>query len=173
MRDPVAAADLVEQHLAAATEPVGELLAIVAEHFLRRPIALKRLRERQTDRAAGRALDHPREHAEARMIIDAGHDPRLAQLTRDDVDQHRGEHDVQLPQLHRRRPLPAQILRALAPTRLPDDEAVTDENAMRSRATATAPAPPGHASTRARSAAPHFGCARRSSDTHASSSGDA
>jgi hypothetical protein len=37
MRDPVAAADLVEQHLAAAAEAIGELLAIVAEHLLRRP----------------------------------------------------------------------------------------------------------------------------------------
>src|SRR6187455_2812711 len=80
VRDPVAPADLVEEHLAAAAEAIGELLAVIREHLLRHAIALERLRERETDRAAGRALHHPREHAEARVVIDAGHDPRFAQL---------------------------------------------------------------------------------------------
>jgi hypothetical protein len=42
VRDPVAPADLVEQHLAAPAEAIGELLAIVGEHLLRRAIALER-----------------------------------------------------------------------------------------------------------------------------------
>ena len=86
VRDAVAPADLVEQHLPAAAEPVGELLAVIAEDLLRRPIALKRLAEGQTDRAAGRALDHPGEHAVARMVIDTGHDPALAQLAGHRID---------------------------------------------------------------------------------------
>jgi hypothetical protein len=89
VRDPVLAADLVEQHLPAPAEPIAELLAIVGEHLLRRAIALKRLGEGQADRAAGRALDHPPEHAEARVIIDPGHDPPLAYLPRPRVDEPR------------------------------------------------------------------------------------
>jgi hypothetical protein len=63
VRDPVAATDLVKQHLPAAPEAIGELLAVIRQHLLRHPIALQRLRERQADRAAGRALNHASDHA--------------------------------------------------------------------------------------------------------------
>jgi hypothetical protein len=137
VRDPVAAADLVEQHLAtaaAATEARGELLAVIGEDLLRRPIALKRFAEGQKDRAPGRALDHPREHAEPRVIIDAGDDPALAQLARSDIDQPRPIDDVDLPQLHRRRPLPPHIVRRFAAPRPADHEPVPDQDAMHRRA---------------------------------------
>ena len=56
VRDPVAPADLVEQHLAAAAEAIGELLAVIGQHLLRRPIALKRLANaRQTARPVARS----------------------------------------------------------------------------------------------------------------------
>ena len=134
VRDPVAPADLVEQHLAAAAEAIGELLAVIGEHLLRRAVALQRLAERQADRAAGRALDHPREHAIARVVIHAGHDPPLAQLARSRVDQPRPVDDVQLPELHRRRPLPTHIVRALAPSRARDHQPVADQDAVDRRA---------------------------------------
>ena len=69
VRDRVAPADLVEEHLAAATEAAGELLAVIGEHLLRRSMPLQGVAERQADRAAGRAIDHPGEHAIARVII--------------------------------------------------------------------------------------------------------
>src|SRR3954449_476730 len=82
VRDPVAPADLVEQHLPAAREAGGELDAVIAEDLLRRPIARQRLREGQTHGTAGRPLDHPSQHAITRVVIQTGHDPRLAHLAR-------------------------------------------------------------------------------------------
>src|SRR3954452_14105311 len=78
--DAVAAADLVEQHMAAAAEAISELLAVICQDLLRRAIALQRLRERKTDRAGGRALNDPGQHAIAGVIVLAGDDPPLAQL---------------------------------------------------------------------------------------------
>src|SRR4051794_14270437 len=99
VRDAVAAADLVEEHLAAASEAIGGLLAVICEHLLRRAIALQRLREGHADRAAGRALDDAGKHAIARVIIDAGDDPAVADLAGDRVDQPRPVDDVPLPEL--------------------------------------------------------------------------
>jgi hypothetical protein len=58
MRDRVLAADLVEQHLPALPEAVGELLVVVGQDLLGHPEPDQRLRERQAHRPARGVLPH-------------------------------------------------------------------------------------------------------------------
>jgi len=101
MRDPVVAADLVEQHLPALAEPVGELFAVVGDHFLRHSEPGQRLSERQTDRPAGGAFDHGGDHAEPGVVIDPGDQLRVPHLPGPGIDQLDAADDVDAPQLHR------------------------------------------------------------------------
>ena len=73
--DAVVAADLVEQHLPALAEPVGELLAIVGEHLLRHPEPepAPAANARHTARPVARSTTRA-DHAEPGMVIDPGHD---------------------------------------------------------------------------------------------------
>jgi hypothetical protein len=54
----ILAADLVEQHLTALAEPVGELLTVIGQDLLRHPNPDQRLRERQAHRPARGVLHH-------------------------------------------------------------------------------------------------------------------
>ena len=134
VRDPVTPADLVEQHLPAFPEAVGELLAVIrytSSGAPNRPSAS----ENATDRAAGRALDHPGDHAEARVVIHAGHDPRLTQLPVL-VSTSRGPYTMSSCQAPSRQPLPAHIVRRLRRRAAPPP-AVAHRIRCTSRATAT------------------------------------
>jgi hypothetical protein len=108
------------------------------------------------------------------VVVDAGHDPRLADLARRGIDQPRTEQDVQLPQLHRRRPLPAHVVRALTPATTARDEAVTDEDAVIVERDGNGSGDAGKriSSCRIRNA-PHFGCSRRISQMTASTAAGA
>ena len=168
VRDPVAPADLVEQHLAAATEAPVNCLPLSLSTSSGAPYRSSASRRPGRPRGRSRARP-PRDHAIARMVIDAGHDPRLPQLPGDRVDQPRPIDDVELPQLHRRRPLPAHIVRRLARRA----RVITSPWRTRIRCTVardgngSGGAGPRMSSCTIRSA-PHRGCARRSSHTRAS-----
>lgn len=62
---------------AALAEAVGELLAVVGEHFVRDAVWAQRLREREADRPACRPCDDGVEHGEAGVVIASGHDLEL------------------------------------------------------------------------------------------------
>ena len=175
VRDPVAPADLVEQHLAAAAEAIGELLAVIRQHLLRRAIALQRLANaRQTARPVARSTTRASTQI-ARVIIDAGHDPRLAQLPR---------RACRPAAAHRRCPAataasPPAAASAHSPSACAAARrAITRPWRTRIRCTVARDGNgSGGAGPRISSCtircAPHFGCARRSSHTRASTSADA
>ena len=86
--DPVAAADLVEQHLPAAlpNRSVNCLpLSVITSSGT--PNRASACGERQTHRPAGGPLHHRGDHAEPGVVIDPGDDLGLPQLPGDRVDQ--------------------------------------------------------------------------------------
>jgi hypothetical protein len=109
--DAVVPADPVEQHFtrAGSTEAPGELFPVVGQQFCGNPVAFEGVRERGADRPAGRPEDDAAADDEPGMIIDPGHD-----LDFGAVDQEHAADDVHLPQLHRRRPFPAAVVRPFA-----------------------------------------------------------
>jgi hypothetical protein len=90
--DPVVPADPVKQHLPALAEPVGELLAVIGQHFVGDPVLAQRRRKRQAHCPAGRPRHHRGDHAEPGMIIHPGDDLRLGA-----AGQERPADDVELP----------------------------------------------------------------------------
>jgi hypothetical protein len=114
--DAVLAADLVKQHLPALTETISKLLAIVSEDFLRHPELPQGGGQGQAHRPPGGPLSDSGDDTEPGMVIDPGHHLGFPQLTRAGIGDHHAADDVDLPQLHRTRPLPAAVAvpRALA-----------------------------------------------------------
>jgi hypothetical protein len=123
VRDAVIPADPVEQHLPALAETISELLAIVRQYLAGHAEPAQRGSERQAHRPA-RCPDHDlADHAVPRMVIDPGHDLRLGA-----VGQERPADNVELPQRHRRLPLPPAV-GVLGPLpRLRVDQAVPDQH---------------------------------------------
>ncbi len=80
MGDGVVAADPIEQHLPALAEPIGELLAIIGEHFLGNPVAAERFGEGQAHRSPRCAHHHRGDDAEPGMVIDSGDDLALGPI---------------------------------------------------------------------------------------------
>ena len=123
-------ADAVEQHLAPVQpEASGKDLPVVGEDALGRAVPLHRLEQRVAHRPRGRALDDLRRDAEARMVVDAGHDRRPGSVL-----QPYAKCDVHLPELHRARALPTLVVARLPSSRLRVDELVADERAVDRRA---------------------------------------
>ena len=121
--DPVVPADPVEQHLPALAEPVGELLAIVGEHFAGHPVGAQRGSKRQADGPSGGPGRHRGDHAVPGMVIDPGHDLGLGP-----AGQERPADDVQLPQRHRLIAFPPQVA-VLGPLPRPRlDQPVPDQD---------------------------------------------
>jgi len=131
--DRVVAADLVEQHLTALAEPVGELFPVVSQDLLRHPEPGQGAGQGETDSAAGGPLHHRRDHTEPGMVIDTGDDLHLAQHPGHGVDQPHAADDVDLPQLHRRGPFPPPI-RGPGPFPFPlHDQTVPDQDPVHRR----------------------------------------
>ena len=125
---------LVEEHLAAGREARRELLAVVGEDSLGRPEARERLGQGQAHGAARGALDDAGDHAEARVVVESGDDARHAQLAGRGVDEGGPEEDVDLPQRHGRRALPAHVVGGLAPARSSRHEPVATQDPVEGRA---------------------------------------
>jgi hypothetical protein len=107
LSDAVLPADPLEQHLRRArlAETPGELLAVVRQHFSGHPVFAHRLHERRAHRPAGGAQDDRGNHAVPGVVIDPGNDLALAAAGQEQAGGH-----IQLPQLHRRRALPPDVL---------------------------------------------------------------
>jgi len=120
--DAVVAADPVEQHLPALTEPVGELLTVIGQHLLRHPELAQRGGEGQAYRPAGRANNDLADHAVPGMVIHPGHDLRLGA-----AGQECPAHDVDLPQCHRCLPLPSPVDLLAPPAGTGLDQTMTDQ----------------------------------------------
>jgi hypothetical protein len=102
----------VEEHLAALAEPVGELFAVVGQHLVRDTEALQRLGKRLAHSPAGGLPDHTSDHRVARVVIDSVDDLGFAAIGKQDTAD-----DVQLPQLHRYRTFPPDVILATATAR--------------------------------------------------------
>ena len=70
--DAVVAANPVEQHFGAFAEAIGELFAIVREHFLGHPVTAQGLGKRQAHRSPGRPAHDRGHHTESGVVIDPG-----------------------------------------------------------------------------------------------------
>jgi len=126
--DAVLAADLVEQHLPALAEPIGELLTVVGQDLLGHPEPGQRRGQSQADCPAGGPLNHRGDDTEPGVVIDPGHDLGLAQLSSALIGDHDTADDVDLPQLHRARPLPAAVTVPGAFARPGHDQALPGED---------------------------------------------
>jgi hypothetical protein len=123
MGDGVVAADAIKQHLPTPTKAGGELLAVVGEDLLGHPEPPQRARERQAHRPPRGPSRDLRDDAVAGVVIDPGDDLGLGA-----VGQPGSIDDVQLPQRHRRRALPAPVVLPPSAARARDDEAVADQD---------------------------------------------
>lgn len=113
LADGVLAAQLLEEDLGRAGlgEPARELLAIVSEDLGGHAVAAKRGSERLAHRASAGLHQHRGDDDEPGVVVDAGEQLALAA-----VGQQHPAHQVELPQLHRRLPLPALVVaRVLLP----------------------------------------------------------
>jgi hypothetical protein len=130
LADAVAAADPLEQDLGRAglAESSGELLAVVREHFVRDAVGPHRGDEGAADGACGATAHDGGDHAVPGVVVKAGDELQLGA-----VGQEYRRGDVQLPQLHRRFPLPALVVLTAALSLTGRDQAPADENPVDSR----------------------------------------
>ena len=128
--DAVLPADPLEQHLSRAgpAEPAGELLAVVGEHLGGDPVLGHRGGERQADRPGGGPHDDGGDDAEPGVVVDPGDDLALAAVGQEQARGH-----VHLPQLHRRRALPAAVLVPAPAPRHRLDQVVADQDPVNRR----------------------------------------
>lgn len=123
MDDPVLPADPIEKHLhRLAGVATGEDLAVVGEHFLRSSVAGQRVGKDVTDRSRGGSLDEPDGDAEPGVVVDPGHRLELSA-----VGEQHAAHDVELPELHRRRAPPATVGPPARPATLGADKSEPDQ----------------------------------------------
>jgi hypothetical protein len=112
--DAVVHTDAVEGHGGRLMgEPSGKHLAVVGEDLFRHSVAGQAADERVAHRARGRSSNDRGDDAEPRVIVYAGEDRQLGAVAKVDA-----AHDIELPQLHRTRPLPALVVVAPAPAGL-------------------------------------------------------
>lgn len=116
-------ADPVEAHRPGTrAEPGGEHLAVVGQDLARGPEPGDRQLQRRAHRPRGRTRhDQGRDH-EPGVVIDPRDDLRLGPVDQPDPADH-----IHLPQVHRDRPLPPAVVRALAPPGRGSDQALTDQ----------------------------------------------
>jgi hypothetical protein len=123
--DAVLPANPLEQHLrrAGLAKPASELLAIVRQHFSGHPINAHRLHERRAHRPAGGAINDGGDHAVPGVIVDPGDDLAFAAAGQEQAGRH-----IELPQLHRRRAFPPDVLVAAPPARRRPDQPVARQH---------------------------------------------
>jgi hypothetical protein len=129
LRDAVFPTDAFEEHLDRlwAMMPSAELPAVVGQHLRGHPVATHRRSKRLAYRAAGGHNQYRGDHDEARVVIDTGQ-----QLALTTVGQRQPTNDVDLPQMHRRFPLPTLVF-PLVQLRLRVDKPVAGQHSMHRR----------------------------------------
>lgn len=121
--DAVLPADPIEHHLPALAEPVGELLAVIGQHFLGHPEPAQPISKSQAHRPAGGPPDDLGDDAEPGMVVHPGDHLGLRA-----VGQPHAADDVHLPQLHRPGPLPPHIVLASPATFDRLEQAMADQD---------------------------------------------
>ena len=124
--DALLLADAVEEHdrRMGPREPAGEHSPVVGEQLVRHPMPGQRSAERRAHRARIGSLHDAGTRAESRMVVDAGEQRHHGGVGEPEA------HHVHLPELHRTRPLPAPVHRALATPSEGLDELVAVQQAI-------------------------------------------